>query len=95
MTLYLVQRLSLVVPMFLGSTLLIFALPPVIYAPLLQAPLQNLKQMAFPTLALALSLVAVVMRMTRSSMLEVLEQDYIQTARPRARPSWRWCCATR
>ena len=37
--------------------------------------------MAFPTLALALSLVAVVMRMTRSSMLEVLEQDYIQTAR--------------
>jgi peptide/nickel transport system permease protein len=37
--------------------------------------------MAFPTLALALSLVAVVMRMTRSSMLEVFEQDYIQTAR--------------
>jgi len=80
--------LGLSMPVFWLATLLILGgasflhwLPPVIYAPFWQAPLQNLKQMAFPTLALALSLVAVVMRMTRSSMLEVLEQDYIQTAR--------------
>jgi len=79
---------GLSMPVFWLATLLILGgasflhwLPPVIYAPFWQAPLQNLKQMALPTLALALSLVAVVMRMTRSSMLEVLEQDYIQTAR--------------
>jgi peptide/nickel transport system permease protein len=34
-----------------------------------------------PTLTLALFSVAIIMRMTRSSMLEVLDQDYIRTAR--------------
>jgi peptide/nickel transport system permease protein len=67
--------------LILGGASFLHWLPPVIYVPFWQAPLQNLKQMAFPTLALALSLVAVVMRMTRSSLLEVLTQDYIQTAR--------------
>jgi peptide/nickel transport system permease protein len=37
--------------------------------------------MLLPVLSLAAALVAVVMRMTRSSMLEVLGQDYIRTAR--------------
>jgi peptide/nickel transport system permease protein len=34
-----------------------------------------------PTVTLALFSVAIIMRMTRSSMLEVLDQDYIRTAR--------------
>ena len=42
---------------------------------------ENLKQMLLPSLALALGLTAVVMRMTRSSLLEVLSQDFIRTAR--------------
>jgi peptide/nickel transport system permease protein len=42
---------------------------------------ENLQQMLLPSLALAAGLMAVVMRMTRSSMLEVLSQDYIRTAR--------------
>ena len=46
-----------------------------------QDPLNNLAQLAMPTFALSLTLMAIVMRMTRSSMLEVLRQDYIQTAR--------------
>jgi peptide/nickel transport system permease protein len=75
--------------LILGGASFLHWLPPVIYAPLVQAPLQNLKQMAFPTLALALSLVAVIMRMTRSSMLEVLGQDYIQTARAKGAPEAR------
>ena len=75
--------------LILGGASFLHWLPPVIYAPLSQAPLQNLKQMAFPTLALALSLVAVIMRMTRSSMLEVLGQDYIQTARAKGAPEGR------
>lgn len=44
-------------------------------------PLLNLRYMALPSLALGASVGAVVMRMTRSSMLEVLKQDYIEMAR--------------
>jgi peptide/nickel transport system permease protein len=46
-----------------------------------QAPWANAQQMLLPVLSLSAALVAVVMRMTRSSMLEVLAQDYIRTAR--------------
>jgi peptide/nickel transport system permease protein len=41
----------------------------------------NLQQMFLPVLSLGLGLSAVVMRMTRSSMLEVLGQDFIRVAR--------------
>lgn len=41
----------------------------------------NLAQTAIPALAIAVYLMATVMRMTRASMLEVLRQDYIRTAR--------------
>ncbi len=44
-------------------------------------PWTNLQQLAMPVAALSLALMAIVMRMTRSSMLEVLRQEYIQTAR--------------
>jgi peptide/nickel transport system permease protein len=50
---------------------------------------ENLKQMLLPALALALGLTAVVMRMTRSSLLEVLSQDFIRTARAKGvREQW-------
>ncbi len=52
-----------------------------IYVSPFEDPIENLKQMLLPSLALALGLTAVVMRMTRSSLLEVLSQDYIRTAR--------------
>jgi len=44
-------------------------------------PILNLRYMAMPSIALGASVGAVVMRMTRSSMLEVLKQDYIEMAR--------------
>ncbi|MFA9477248.1 ABC transporter permease [Phycisphaerales bacterium AB-hyl4] len=44
-------------------------------------PLGNLQAMILPTLALGTAVAAVVMRMTRSSMLEVLNQDYVRTAK--------------
>jgi peptide/nickel transport system permease protein len=74
--------------LILGGASFLQWLPPVIYVPFWQDPWQNLRQMAFPTLALALSLVAVVMRMTRSSMLEVLGQEYVQTARAKGAGEW-------
>ena len=44
-------------------------------------PLLHLQLLFFPCLSLGLALGAIVLRMTRSAMLEVLRQDYIRTAR--------------
>ena len=41
----------------------------------------NLQQLIFPALTLAVFLMAFIARVTRSSMLEVLREDYIRTAR--------------
>lgn len=56
-------------------------LPPSGYAPIYVDPIGNLKLMILPVLMLAISPIALVMRQTRASMLEVLSQDYIRTAR--------------
>ncbi len=63
------------------STTVFNWLPSLIYVSLLKDPVENLKQMAMPAVALSLPLMGVVMRMTRSAMLEVLNQDFIRTAR--------------
>ena len=55
--------------------------PNIRLVPLWEDPLTNLSQLLMPTVALSLAAMAVVMRMTRSSMLEVLRQEYMQTAR--------------
>jgi peptide/nickel transport system permease protein len=56
-------------------------LPALIYVSPWTDPWVNLQQMFLPVLSLALGLSAVVVRMTRSSMLEVLGQDFIRVAR--------------
>jgi peptide/nickel transport system permease protein len=45
-----------------------------------QALLDTLKHLAMPALALATIPMAIIARMTRSSMLDVLQEDYIRTA---------------
>jgi peptide/nickel transport system permease protein len=50
------------------------------YVPLVKDPLANLQQFILPAVALGLAFSAGLMRITRSSMLEVLRQDYIRTA---------------
>ena len=44
-------------------------------------PIDGIKHMIMPVIALSLFGAATIMRQTRSSLLEVLRQDYIQTAR--------------
>jgi len=51
-----------------------------------ESPLANLRHMLMPGFALGAAVSAVVMRMTRSSMLEVIGQDYIRTARAKGLP---------
>ena len=47
----------------------------------LDDPVQNLRLLLLPALTLGASIAAVTMRMTRSSLLEVLGQDFVRTAR--------------
>jgi peptide/nickel transport system permease protein len=54
--------------------------PPFKYVPFTEDPIANLKQFWLPAFIMGLSLSAVLMRMTRSMMLEVLRQDYVRTA---------------
>ena len=50
------------------------------YVPFYDNPWINLQQFFFPALVLALGESAVLMRLTRSAMLEVMRNDYIRTA---------------
>ncbi|MDP3768013.1 MAG: ABC transporter permease [Dehalococcoidia bacterium] len=56
-------------------------LPPMVYTPFWVNPWQNLLQLIWPALAVGYRYSAVATRMTRSAMLEVLQEDYIRTAR--------------
>ena len=56
-------------------------MPPINYVPLWQDPLRSLSIVILPAVTVGYRYSAVVMRMTRSAMLEVLREDYIRTAR--------------
>ena len=56
-------------------------LPPITFTPIYVDPVANLKQLIWPALAVGYRYCAVVARMIRSSLLEVLNEDYIRTAR--------------
>ena len=44
-------------------------------------PVRHIERMILPVITLSTALMAVTMRLTRSSMLEVLNEDYVRTAR--------------
>lgn len=51
------------------------------YTPFFTDPVANLSQMIFPAITLGFAFAASVTRISRSAMLDVLSEDYIQTAR--------------
>jgi peptide/nickel transport system permease protein len=87
------SQIGLAVPAFWAGILLIL-----LFAVMLQwfpaggfqlwlaDPLKALKSLFLPALSLGLVRAAVLTRMTRSSMLEVLGEDYIRTARSKGLP---------
>lgn len=83
----LVSLLGLSLPAFVAAIILmmVFAIHfgwfPVISAGNAETLTERLRQMALPTLALALIMMAYITRVTRSAMLEVLSQDFVRTAR--------------
>jgi peptide/nickel transport system permease protein len=74
-------------PFVLGLLLiLVFAVvlrifPPGGYVPFTEDPLENLRDLILPMIALGSASVAVNFRQVRASMIEVLSQDYIRAAR--------------
>ncbi len=56
-------------------------LPPITYTPIYVDPVANISQLIWPALAVGYRYSAVVARMVRSSIVEVMKEDYIRTAR--------------
>lgn len=56
-------------------------IPPVGYVELWEDPWRNLQQLWLPATLLGLAFAAYTSRLTRSAMLDVLQEDYIRTAR--------------
>lgn len=71
---------------WLGTLVITFAaiwfrwIPPIGYSSLWDDPLRNLQQFVLPAAVLGYRLSAATMRMTRSTVLEVLKEDYVRTA---------------
>jgi len=79
---------SLSMPIFWQAAMLILILsvyfqwaPPVGYVDPIKDAGTNLKTMLLPCLVLGTAVAATIMRMTRSSILDVMRRDYIRTAR--------------
>lgn len=58
------------------------------YVPFTEDPLESLRHVLLPAIALGTAGTAINMRFTRSSMIEVLSHDYIRTARAKG-ATWR------
>jgi peptide/nickel transport system permease protein len=71
---------------WLGTLIITFAalwfkwIPPIGYTSFWESPSRNLQQFLLPAAVLGFRLCAATMRMTRSTVLEVLREDYVRTA---------------
>lgn len=86
---------GLSLPSFWLATLVILMLsryfnwlPPLEYHDIWEDPSSNLRQMFWPIVIVGYALSASVSRMTRSSVLEVLREDYVRTARAKGLSSF-------
>ncbi|MBM3569829.1 MAG: ABC transporter permease [Alphaproteobacteria bacterium] len=83
-----ISVLGFAMPVFMIGYLLIYVfsielrwLPVQGYRPLAQGFEQTLRSIALPSIALGMVYMALIARITRASMLDVLNEDYIRTAR--------------
>lgn len=67
-------------------SLILRILPPGGYAPMIDDPGENIRRIVLPAITLSAATLAVNMRQVRSSLLDVLSQDYIRTARSKGLP---------
>jgi peptide/nickel transport system permease protein len=77
---------------WLATLLLVFFsrvfhwVPPLSYVSIFDNPVQNLQEFFMPAIAISVFTLAIVMRMVRATMLEVLNLDYVRTARAKGVP---------
>ncbi len=77
---------------WLATLLLIFTsrvlhwVPPLAYVSLFKDPWRNIQEFILPGIAISVFTLAIVMRMVRATMLEVLNLDYVRTARAKGVP---------
>jgi peptide/nickel transport system permease protein len=79
---------GIAVPVFVVGTLLVLVFAQLLaltpaggYTSFTTDPVEHLSEVLLPAISIALGLLAIVARMTRSAMLDVLGQDYMRTAR--------------
>lgn len=67
------------------------------FVPFSEDPIGNIRSIILPCISIGFGFAATIMRQTRSSLLEVLEQDYIMTAHAKGLKQWVviWRHATR
>ena len=89
----LAATIGLSLPAFWQGTVLILLfsiylgwMPSLTWAPLSERPLANLITLALPALTLGTATAAMITRMSRSSMLDVLGREYVRTARAKGLP---------
>ena len=90
-----IAGLALAMPVFVIGTLLIWlfaqywrVMPAGGYVPFARDPLQHVLLLLMPASTIAVGLVAIVFRMTRTAVLDVMLKDYVRTARAKGvRPS--------
>jgi peptide/nickel transport system permease protein len=77
---------------WVATLLLIFTsrvfhwVPPLAYVSLFKHPWENIQEFLLPAIAISVFTLAIVMRMVRATMLEVLNLDYVRTARAKGAP---------
>lgn len=84
-----ISYVTVSVPSFVSATILLlfFTNPPLAlfpsggHVPFSQGPIEWLRHLILPAVAINFVVLTYVMRQTRSSMIETLESDYIRTAR--------------
>lgn len=83
-----VSALGLAVPVFVLGTVLVLVFAQTLrwvpaggYVPFARDPLRHLTLVAMPSLAIGIGLAATVFRMTRASVLDVAQRDFVRTAR--------------
>lgn len=87
--------LFMAIPSFwLGLTMILFTVtvfnwrPSITIVQLWEDPATNLSMVLGPTVAVGTGIAAIIARMTRSTVLEVLSEDYVRTARAKGLAEW-------
>lgn len=91
----LIVTLFMAIPSFwLGLTMILFTVlvfnwrPSITIVQLWEDPARNLSMVMGPAVAVGIGLAAIIARMTRTTVLEVLREDYVRTARAKGLSQW-------